>query len=69
MLFYLANYENNDYKNDLAFTIGELNNELSRQFNNEGTNFEGSSHYAAFATEALIYVQTFPKGYWRDMQI
>jgi len=54
MLFYLANYENNDYKNDLAFTIGELNNELGRQFNNEGTNFEGSSHYAAFATEALI---------------
>jgi hypothetical protein len=28
--------------------------ELDRQFNNDGTNFEGSTHYSAFVTEALI---------------
>ena len=54
ILFYLANYENDNYTDDLAFAISELSNELTRQFNKEGTNFEGSSHYAAFATEALI---------------
>jgi hypothetical protein len=54
MLFYLANYENDNYTDDLAFVTSELSNELARQFNKEGTNFEGSSHYAAFATEALI---------------
>ncbi len=54
MLFYLANYENDNYMSDLAFVISEITNELTRQFNDEGTNFEGSSHYAAFVTEALI---------------
>ena len=32
----------------------ELNKELNRQFYKDGTNFEGSSHYSAFVTEALI---------------
>ena len=54
MLFYLANYKNSNYENDLEFTLHELKNELTHQFNNEGTNFEGSSHYAAFVTEALV---------------
>jgi hypothetical protein len=54
MLFYLANYKNGNYKNDLEFTLKELEKELTHQFNNEGTNFEGSSHYAAFVTEALV---------------
>ena len=54
MLFYLANYKNGNYKNDLEFTLQELEKELTHQFNNEGTNFEGSSHYAAFVTEALV---------------
>jgi hypothetical protein len=54
MLFYLANYKNSNYENDLEFTLDELKKELTHQFNNEGTNFEGSSHYAAFVTEALV---------------
>ena len=54
MLFYLANYKNSNYKNDLEFTLQQLEKELTHQFNNEGTNFEGSSHYAAFVTEALV---------------
>ena len=32
----------------------ELLSELKKQFYNDGTSFEGSSHYSAFVTEALI---------------
>ena len=32
----------------------ELLSELNKQFYKDGTNFEGSSHYSAFVTEALI---------------
>jgi hypothetical protein len=39
---------------DTEFVLSELENEITNQFNEEGTNFEGSTHYAAFATEALI---------------
>ena len=34
--------------------INELLSELNNQFYEDGTNFEGSTHYAAFVTEALI---------------
>ena len=54
MLFYLANYETNNSVADTKFVIEELKIEIARQFNDEGTNFEGSTHYSAFATEALI---------------
>ena len=54
MLFYLANYETKNSVTDTEFVLRELKNEIASQFNYEGTNFEGSSHYAALATEALI---------------
>ena len=54
MLFYLSNYETKNSVADTEFVIQELKNEIARQFNDEGTNFEGSTHYAAFVTEALI---------------
>mgnify|MGYP001166979607 FL=1 len=53
-LFYLANYETKNSVADTKFVIEELKIEIARQFNDEGTNFEGSTHYSAFATEALI---------------
>ena len=54
MLFYLANYETKNSVIETEFVLSELKNEINNQFNDEGTNFEGSTHYAAFATEALI---------------
>ena len=54
MLFYLANYETKNSVADTKFVIEELKIEIARQFNDEGTNFEGSTHYSAFAIEALI---------------
>ena len=54
MLFYLANYETKNSVADIKFVIEELKIEIAKQFNDEGTNFEGSTHYSAFATEALI---------------
>ena len=32
----------------------ELSIQLDDQFHKDGTNFEGSSHYSAFVTEALL---------------
>lgn len=54
MLFFLANYETKNSVIDTEFVLSELKNEIINQFNEEGTNFEGSTHYAAFVTEALI---------------
>ena len=54
LVFYLANYETKSSLTDAEFVINELTKQLALQFNHEGTNFEGSTHYAAFATEALI---------------
>ena len=48
---------NNDRQNDLeefVYFQNKLKSELKKQFYNDGTSFEGSSHYAAFVTEALI---------------
>ena len=45
------------FENDLEefeYFQNKLKSELKKQFNNDGTSFEGSSHYAAFVTEALI---------------
>ena len=39
---------------EFKFYQNELSIEIKKQFNPEGTSFEGSSHYAAFVTEALI---------------
>ena len=43
----------NDYK-EFEYFQNKLRSEIKKQFNNDGTSFEGSSHYAAFVTEALI---------------
>ena len=45
------------FENDLeefVYFQNKLKSELKKQFYNDGTSFEGSSHYAAFVTEALI---------------
>ena len=39
---------------EFKFYQNELSIEIKKQFYPEGTSFEGSSHYAAFVTEALI---------------
>ena len=43
----------NDYK-EFEYFQNKLKIEIKKQFNDDGTSFEGSSHYAAFVTEALI---------------
>lgn len=50
----LATYKFDGYEDDTTYYLNELNKELNRQFYQDGTNFEGSSHYSAFVTEALI---------------
>ena len=48
--FSFKNKGDEEYK----FYHDELLSELQNQFYEDGTSFEGSSHYAAFVTEALI---------------
>ena len=43
----------NDYK-EFEYFQNKLKSEIKKQFNNDGTSFEGSSHYTAFVIEALI---------------
>ena len=43
----------NDYK-EFEYFQNKLKSEIKKQFNNDSTSFEGSSHYAAFVSEALI---------------
>ena len=43
----------NDYE-EFEYFQNKLRFEIKKQFNNDGTSFEGSSHYTAFVTEALI---------------
>ena len=50
----LATYKFDGFEDETAYYLNELKNELNRQFYKDGTNFEGSSHYSAFTTEALI---------------
>ena len=41
-------------KRDFDYYLSELKLELKKQFYQDGTNFEGSTHYSAFVIEALI---------------
>ena len=50
----LATYKFDGHEDETNYYLNELNKELNRQFYKDGTNFEGSSHYSAFVTEALI---------------
>ena len=50
----LATYKFDGHEDEAIYYLNELNKELNRQFYKDGTNFEGSSHYSAFVTEALI---------------
>ena len=50
----LATYKFEDRERDLNYFLKELSIQLDEQFNQDGTNFEGSSHYSAFVTEALL---------------
>ena len=43
----------NDYE-EFEYFQNKLRSEIKKQFNNDGTSFEGSSHYAAFVSEASI---------------
>ena len=54
LLLTIATFDFSSSKDDFLYLTNELNEQLDRQFNNDGTSFEGSSHYAAFVTEALL---------------
>ena len=55
-LLFIANYDYEDKELDLKSIIDEISKEIELQFNKELTNFEGSSHYAALMTEALLII-------------
>ena len=50
----LANFKFDDKEEQVNYFINELELQINKQFYEDGTNFEGSSHYSAFVTEALI---------------
>ena len=54
ILLTIATFEFDGIEEEYFYYKNELMKELDRQFYNDGTNFEGSTHYAAFVTEALI---------------
>ena len=54
ILLTIATFEFDGLEEEYFYYKNELMKELDRQFYNDGTNFEGSTHYAAFVTEALI---------------
>ena len=54
ILLTIATFEFDGHKEEFFYYKNELIQELDRQFHNDGTNFEGSTHYSAFVTEALI---------------
>lgn len=54
ILLTISTFEFDGYEEEYCYYKNELLNELDRQFYNDGTNFEGSTHYSAFVTEALI---------------
>ena len=54
ILLTIATFKFNGDQDEWKFYINELTSELNNQFYEDGTNFEGSTHYAAFVTEALI---------------
>ena len=54
ILLTLATFNFDSAEEDWQYFHNELLSELNNQFNEDGTNFEGSSHYSVFVTEALI---------------
>ena len=50
----LATFKFEDSEKDTNYFLGQLAEQLDSQFYEDGTNFEGSSHYSAFVTEALL---------------
>ena len=54
ILLTIATFNFDNDEEEFKFYENELLSELSNQFYEDGTNFEGSSHYSAFVTEALI---------------
>tara|TARA_B100001996_G_scaffold181186_1_gene138357 strand:+ start:386 stop:2002 length:1617 start_codon:yes stop_codon:yes gene_type:complete len=54
LLLTIATFSFNDDEEEFKFYHDKLQEELGKQFYKDGTNFEGSTHYSAFVTEALI---------------
>ena len=54
ILLTISSFEFDGHQEEYFYYKNELKKELDSQFNNDGTNFEGSTHYSAFVTEALI---------------
>ena len=54
LLLTIATFSFDVDKEEYIFFHDELSKELDRQFYEDGTNFEGSTHYSAFVVEALI---------------
>lgn len=50
----------------LAFAVGELINEVGRQFNPDGSNFEGSTSYHRLAAEMVVYATALAQGLPED---
>ena len=54
LLLTIATFSFDGDKEEYIFFHDELSKELDRQFYEDGTNFEGFTHYSAFVVEALI---------------
>ena len=54
ILLTIASFNFEHDKKEFLYYENELNSELNKQFYEDGTSFEGSTHYAALVTEALI---------------
>jgi len=54
ILLTLANFKFDGKEEQVNYFINELEQQINEQFYDDGTNFESSTHYSAFVTEALI---------------
>ena len=54
ILLTIATFSFHGDEEEYIFFYDELSKELEKQFYEDGTNFEGSTHYSAFVVEALI---------------
>ena len=54
ILFTLSIYKFENCEEEIEYFLNELSRQLDLQFFEEGTNFEGSSHYSALVVEALM---------------
>ena len=54
LLLTIATFSFDADQEEFKFYQDELEAELGKQFYKDGTNFEGSTHYSAFVTEAMI---------------